>query len=191
VPIGEWVIRQACLKARALKDAGHELTVAINISPRQLADPNLPNVLDAAISASGADPGLLCLEITEAAAVDIGAATLSALRDLDVRLALDDFGSGFSSLNQIRSMPQVDTIKIDRMFTEDLGRRPADTAIVSAIITMAAALEIETVAEGIETELQARLVTELGCDRAQGFHYRRPLTSRSLSNLLEAAAVAG
>jgi diguanylate cyclase (GGDEF)-like protein len=189
VPIGEWVIREACRQARELEDAGHPLVVAVNLSPRQLADPRLPAVLDAAIDETGVDPRLLCLEITESAAVEAQGLALASLRELGVRLALDDFGAGFSSLSQIRALPRVDTLKVDRVFTESLGERPEDDAIVAAIVGMADALEMDTVAEGIETEMQARAVAALGCRRGQGYHFARPLSSVALRRLVESAAL--
>jgi EAL domain-containing protein (putative c-di-GMP-specific phosphodiesterase class I) len=187
--LGEWVIHEACGQAKAWQDAGHGLSVAINISPKQLADEHLPEVLGAALLSTGADPRLLCLEITESAPVDASTPMLAALRDLGVRLALDDFGAGFSSLNRIRSLPRVDTLKIDQTFTEALGHHPADAAIVGAIVSMARAMEMETVAEGVETERQAQLIRELGCDRAQGFHFCRPRAATHIDALLATGAM--
>jgi diguanylate cyclase (GGDEF)-like protein/PAS domain S-box-containing protein len=190
VPLGEWVLDAACRQARIWQDAGHPLSVSVNISPLQLSDPKLPDVLAATLASTGADPYLLTLEITESAAVHADYSTLKAIRDQGVRLAFDDFGSGFSSLSQIRSLPEVDTLKIDRLFTEELGRRPADTAIVAAIVRMANAMGMDTVAEGIETELQARIVKRLGCERGQGYHFGRPMPAEALTELLSTAPIA-
>jgi diguanylate cyclase (GGDEF)-like protein/PAS domain S-box-containing protein len=176
VPIGEWVIVEACRHARLLQEGGHGLAVSINISPRQLANSSLAESLESAISVTGADPQLLTLEINESAAVRAPEVTLAQLRRLGIRLALDDFGSGLSSLNQIRSLPAVDSLKIDRLFIEQLGNDPTDNAIIAAIARMAAAMGVDTVAEGIETSLQAELVKHLGCDRGQGHHFGPPVT---------------
>jgi diguanylate cyclase (GGDEF)-like protein/PAS domain S-box-containing protein len=187
--LGEWVVAEACRQLRSWHDEGHPLSVSVNISPRQLADPNLPNVIHSALDSSGANPAALCLEITESAAVEAGSVTLAALRGRGVRLALDDFGAGFSSLHQIRRLPQVDTLKIDRSFVEELGRHPADTAILAAIVGMARALRMVTVAEGIQNEAQARTLREIGCDRGQGYHFGCPLGAQAIVELAPAAAL--
>jgi len=142
VALGTWVLRTACMQARAWRDAhdGHSLCLAVNLSPRQLAESDVIEVVSHALQASAIEPRSLCLEITESAVVDVGLSTLESLQKLGVRLAIDDFGVGFSSLNQIRRMPPVDTLKIDRSFVEDLGRGRTDTAIVAAIIGMARSL---------------------------------------------------
>ncbi len=104
-------------------------------------------------------------------------------------LAIDDFGVGFSSLNHIRRLPPVDTLKIDKSFVDNLGRRPSDTAIVAAIIGMARSLDIATVAEGIEPADQARRLRELGCDRGQGYHFARPAPASAVAQLLHLASL--
>jgi diguanylate cyclase (GGDEF)-like protein/PAS domain S-box-containing protein len=190
VPLGLWVVWEACRQARRWQEAGHALAVAINISPRQLADPRLHGAVEAALETTGAQPDLLTLEITETAAAHAHAAELDALRALGVRLAIDDFGSGFSSLNQVRSLPTVDTLKIDRTFIQELGWRAADDAIISAIVSIADALDMETVAEGIENELQARLAKRLGCSRGQGYHFGRPMAPEQLEEMFARAPLA-
>ena len=140
MPLGEWVMLEACRQARIWHEAGRDLLMTINLSPRQLVDPQLPTWLRMIIDMSGVTASEVCLEITETATVDTGMARWSSSKTLGVRLALDDFGTGFSSLNQIRRLPPVDTLKIDRSFIEELGRRLADTAIVAAMIGMARAL---------------------------------------------------
>ncbi|HEX2016482.1 MAG TPA: EAL domain-containing protein [Solirubrobacteraceae bacterium] len=190
VPLGEWVLREACQQISAWREAlpaARELCMAVNLSPRQLAEAALPEVVAHALSESGLEAESLCLELTESAAIDVGVPTLGRLKDIGVRLALDDFGIGFSSLNQIRRMPPVDTIKIDRSFIEDIGRAPTDSAIVAAIVGMAASLGTATIAEGIETPEQARHLRSLGCDRGQGFYFARPVPPADVPALIEAA----
>jgi diguanylate cyclase (GGDEF)-like protein/PAS domain S-box-containing protein len=189
VPLGEWVVLQACRQSREWLDQGLELSVSVNISPRQLADPHLPKVLRTALATTGSDASRLCLEITESAAVDVGATALAALRESGVRLALDDFGAGFSSLHQIRRLPPVDTLKIDRSFVEELCDSSADMAIVAAVVGMARALNMVTVAEGIQTEAQVRALTELGCDRGQGYFFGRPLAPEAIAGMAKSAAL--
>ncbi len=184
VPLGEWVIQEAANQARLWQNAGLDLTISVNISPRQLADPALPDVVAEAIERSGVDPTGLCLEITESAAVDAGDPILSGLKSSGVKLALDDFGAGFSSLHQVRRLPPVDTLKIDRSFVEEIGRRPADAAIVAAIVGMAKALDMMTVAEGIQSERQVKLLRELGVHRGQGYHFGRPVGPNAIEELV-------
>jgi diguanylate cyclase (GGDEF)-like protein/PAS domain S-box-containing protein len=183
-PIGEWTMRETFRQAAAWEQAGLEIGMSINLSPIQLADPRLREAVAQAIETSGMVAKRLCFEITERAAVDAGIAPLNALKALGVSLALDDFGTGFSSLNQIRRLPPVDILKIDRSFIFELGRKPADTAIVAAIISMARALDLVVVAEGITRGSQARELIALGCDQGQGFYFGRPSESDEVEALL-------
>ena len=135
-------------------------------------------------------PELLCLEITESAVAEDPAAanaTLRALKRLGVCLAIDDFGVGFSSLSQIRQLPPVDVIKIDRSFIAGLGQNREDEAIVASVISLARALEVETIGEGVETAEHAMALRELGCDHAQGFHLARPAPAAEIGELLASA----
>jgi diguanylate cyclase (GGDEF)-like protein/PAS domain S-box-containing protein len=189
--IGEWTVRETLRQAAAWEEAGLELGMSINLSPTQLADPRLPETVAQSIETSGVVAKRLCFEITERAAVDAGIAPLNALKALGVTLALDDFGTGFSSLNQIRRLPPVDILKIDQSFIVELGRKPADTAIVAAIISMARALSLTVVAEGITRASQARELIALGCDQGQGFYFGRPTDSDEVEALLGLSAPTG
>jgi diguanylate cyclase (GGDEF)-like protein/PAS domain S-box-containing protein len=184
VPLGEWVVRSACRQLREWDDLGFDLQVAVNISPRQLVESNLAAVVRDSLAEFAVDPARLCLEIIESAAVSAGSAPLEELSAIGVRLAIDDFGTGFSSLDQIRRLPPVDTLKIDRSFVEDLGRRPAAHAIVGAVIGMANALHLEVVAEGIEREDQLLALQALGCKLGQGFYFGRPCSPADIVRLL-------
>jgi len=180
VPLGEWVIRQAC--ADAAQWAG-DACVAVNLSPTQLINKNLlPAVLDALASAQlSADR--LELEITEAVLMQNSEVTLRVLhqlRALGIQVSMDDFGTGYSSLSYLRSFP-FDKIKIDRCFIKGLGQSSESDAIVSAVVGLANSLNMTTTAEGVETREQLDLVRRLGCTDAQGFFYSPPVSSRELS----------
>jgi diguanylate cyclase (GGDEF)-like protein/PAS domain S-box-containing protein len=174
VGIGEWVLREACTEAKRWSEP---LTLAVNLSARQLAQHDLVAMVRTAISETGTDPSRLCLEITESAVMESGAATtaqLRALKSLGVQLAIDDFGTGFSSLAHLRRFP-VDVLKIDGTFVAGLGREPQDASIAAAVISLAHALGLTTVAEGVETDEQLAILKELGCNLGQGYLFARPL----------------
>ena len=170
VPIGCRVVEIAC---RQLASLPEPLTVAVNLSPRELAQPDLVDRVISTLHDAGADPTRLCLEITESALLedaDRALMTLAQLKDAGVLLAIDDFGTGYSSLNYLRRLP-VDIVKIDRSFVAELGRGGAGDTIISGIIGLTLGLGLEVVAEGIETTEQAVALLELGCTRGQGFLY--------------------
>ena len=179
VDFDAWMLGTACAdtveRGRRL---GRPVGVWVNLSGRSLADASLPRAVTRALTRSGLDAGLLTLEITEGALMRDAAATvrtLEALRELGVRLAIDDFGTGYSSLAYLQRFP-VHALKVDRSFVAglELADRDESTAIVRAIVSLAQALELRTVAEGIETEGQLAAVAELGCDMGQGFLLGRP-----------------
>jgi diguanylate cyclase (GGDEF)-like protein/PAS domain S-box-containing protein len=193
VPIGEWVLREACRQAHEWqgKFGDEPLRMAVNLSGRQLADANLHDAVAAALADADLPPDLLCLEITESAVTEDptrARVTLRAVKRLGVRLAIDDFGVGFSSLSQIRQLPPADEIKIDRSFISGLARNREDEAIVASVISLARSLEVETIGEGVETAEQADRLRDLGCDYAQGFHFARPAPAAEVGKLLAAAA---
>lgn len=176
VPIGDWVLIEACRAARRIADSGLEVSVAINISNRQFYRGDLMERITQALKKSGADPSLIEVEITESMLLqDIEEAirVLRQLRSLQVRVALDDFGTGYSSLNYLTRLP-IDTVKIDRGFVSEMLAHPKDKAVIEAIIALGHRLGLSVVAEGIETQAQARFLAELKCDIAQGFLYGRP-----------------
>ncbi len=184
LPLGEWVLR------RVVSDMSRSvapLPVSVNVSPRQLADPDFVGHVRAAVEESGIDPGDLCLEVTESALFsdpDTALLRLSALRAIGVRLAIDDFGIGFSSLWHLRQVPEVDVLKIDRAFIAELGRNRKDSAIVGAVIVLANSLGMDVVAEGIETEEQADELRAMGAEYGQGWLYGHPRELEDLGQLI-------
>lgn len=183
VPIGEWVIRDAC--ARAANWPG-TLSVAVNISPRQFGSPALTQTIVQALAAAGLSPSQLELEITESifiGNVERTLAMLHSLRALGVRIALDDFGTGYSSLSYLRSFP-FDKLKIDQSFVRDMGSDASASAIIRAITTLAAALGIETLAEGVELESTMEALRSEGCDLIQGYLISRPVPDGEVAALV-------
>jgi predicted signal transduction protein with EAL and GGDEF domain len=190
VPIGEWVIQQACREARRWPE---DVRVAVNVSSVQFRKPGLEAVLLQAIAASGLQPARLELEITESIFLESSEATLSvlhSLRALGVRIALDDFGTGYSSLRYLQSFP-FDKIKIDRSFIEQLLTRHGSSAIVRAITDLARALGMETTAEGVEEEEQLAELRRHGCTSVQGYLFSRPVDADGARALLASHGSAG
>ena len=177
-PIGAWVIQEASRFAHALKSMGKTtIHVAVNVSPRQLADENFVSFLRDTISESGIESYQLEIEITENILIESledSIEKLTALSLLGVRLSLDDFGTGFSSLTYLRSLP-VKTLKIDKSFVDKIFIDELQTGFIRSIIDMAHVLGLSVVAEGVETELQLSKLKELGCDIAQGYWFSRPI----------------
>jgi diguanylate cyclase (GGDEF)-like protein/PAS domain S-box-containing protein len=170
VPIGCRVVEIAC---ETLSLLDNHLTLAVNLSPRELAQPDLVERVRATLNNAGVDPHRLCLEITESALLedaDVALATLAQLKDAGVLLAIDDFGTGYSSLNYLRRLP-VDVVKIDRSFIAEVGLGGAGDTIIAGIIGLTLGLGLEVIAEGIERPEQAAALLELGCTLGQGFLY--------------------
>ncbi len=183
VPIGAWVIREACRQLarwRKTLPNGHQLTMAVNLSARQLRDPELVQCVRDALRDEGLSPGSLCLELTESLLMNNAAAAadlLETLRSLDVKLSIDDFGTGYSSLSYLRRF-RVDNVKIDQSFVDGLDDDDSsDETLVAAILAMAKALRVATIAEGVETPAQAERLHALGCQTAQGYLFSRPVPS--------------
>jgi EAL domain-containing protein (putative c-di-GMP-specific phosphodiesterase class I) len=189
IPIGRWVIEQACRQAAAwqqLQPDAAPVGVAVNLSARQLSDPELVAHLEGSIRSTGIDPSTLWLELTESTLLDETAyveRTLSTLKELGVRLVLDDFGVGFSSLGYLKRLP-LSMVKLDRTFVENVTESPHDAAIVRAVTEMAETLGIGVVAEGVESEEQVRAARHLGCTYAQGFQFAEPAPASYVERLL-------
>jgi predicted signal transduction protein with EAL and GGDEF domain len=190
--IGAGVLRQACADAASWPD---ELDIAVNVSPVQLLDPRLPQIVSQALLDSGLDASRLELEITETALFgddEASLRTLNQLRDLGVRISLDDFGTGYSSLSYLHRFP-ISRIKIDRSFVQRLPEDPGSASIVRAIAQLGESLHLKVTAEGIETAEQLSFITDQGCDHVQGFLISRPIPTGDFVKLLkthDAASIA-
>jgi diguanylate cyclase (GGDEF)-like protein len=184
VAIGDWVIRRACIDAASWPS---NVRIAVNLSPTQLANPNIVQTIVSAFSTARLRPERLEVEITEAVLMqntDTMLATLHQLRALGLRISMDDFGTGYSSLSYLRSFP-FDKIKIDRCFIKGLENGAESAAIVQAVAQLARSLNMTTTAEGVETSQQLKLVRSLGCTEMQGYLFSRPVPIEEASRLLE------
>ncbi|HET8871088.1 MAG TPA: EAL domain-containing protein [Aquabacterium sp.] len=184
VPIGDWVIQEAARQAVLWGTEGvPAVPVAVNLSALQFRRGNLEEVVGQALQASGLSPSLLELELTESVLIsdsEYVEARLRGLKTMGVALSIDDFGTGYSSLSYLHRF-SVDKLKIDQSFVRDLNRNPDDVGIVRAIIQMASSLGLKTIAEGVETETTAQLLTDLGCDEGQGYFFARPMPADALT----------
>lgn len=187
VPLGDWVIEQACRQARAWQDSRlPPFTIAVNLSARQIANDKLFATLAGALKRTGANPAMLELEITETAVmrdVDEAITLLESLRKLGVKLSIDDFGTGYSSLSYLKKLP-VDILKVDRAFVRDLPHNRDDLAITRAVIAMAHGLSMRVVAEGVEDAGQYQSLLAEGCDEFQGFYCRAAMEGTELEQLV-------
>ena len=187
IALGAWVARTACVAAAELQGTDRApFGVSINVSARQLGDPGLIGILEAALRDAGCPASALVVEITETALMDdleAAVRTLDAIKALGVRLDLDDFGTGYSSLLYLKRFP-VDRIKIDQSFVAGLGSNHADTIIVASTIALAHAVGLKAIAEGVETLEQLQVLRRMGCDYMQGYLLSRPLDADALTTWL-------
>jgi diguanylate cyclase (GGDEF)-like protein len=187
VPIGQWVLGQACHQAQAWQAIGlAPIRIAVNISPVELRAKDFSKGIDAILGETGLDPGFLELELTETFLVQDSTATLAVLQDLKqlgLNLALDDFGTGYSSLNHLKRFP-IDTVKIDQSFIRAITSNPDDASIVSAVIGMGKNLHMRVVAEGIETHEQLAFLQNRECPIGQGHYFSQALPGRECTQLL-------
>jgi diguanylate cyclase (GGDEF)-like protein len=183
LPLGEWALREACRQAAAWPN---DLKVSVNLSPVQFSVPNLADMVAHILEETGLQPHRLVLEITERLFISDTEKTLAILHRLKaigIGIAMDDFGTGYSSLSSLRGFP-FDKIKIDRAFVSELGENIQNSVIVQAVIIIAGALGMTTVAEGVETAAQQRMLTALGCDEAQGYLYSKAVPSDRIPELI-------
>ena len=193
VPIGHWVLREACRQARVWTDAGLPTTLmAVNISAMEFRNGNFLECIFAILDETGFDPRLLELELTESVLMNNAAATVSildVLRTKGIRLAVDDFGTGYSSLSYLRKLP-IDALKIDQSFVHQLTTTSNDQTIVTAMIHMGRSLGLRVVAEGVETQAELAFLQAHQCDEAQGYFFSRPLGPEQFGKLLQGGMAA-
>jgi len=186
-PIGEWIIKTACKQGKQWLDDGMPpLIISINISSRQMMSGQMVEILKNTLNETGYPTHLLVLEITESLLLEDTAATtqqLHTLKEMGIRLSIDDFGTGHSSLSYLKYFP-VDAIKIDKSFIQDIAKSPEDTSLVQAIISMSHSLGLTTIAEGVEDQDQLALIRALKCDFVQGYYYSKPLQPHELMDFL-------
>ncbi len=189
IPLGEWVLLEACAQTQAWQARHPGLRVAVNLSARQFRQKDLIGMVERVLGETGLAPGLLELELTESMLMHHAEETvtiLQRLNEMGVRLAIDDFGTGYSSLSYLKRFP-LHTLKVDRSFVRDISTDPDDAAIVTAIVAMARSLGLNVIAEGVETEEQAAFLSSLACHQAQGYHFGRPMPAAEFAARLESA----
>jgi len=186
IPIGDWVLREACGQLKKWNNAGYDFWIAVNLSVRQFRDTMLVDKVSKTIKDSGIKASSLELEITESAAMldpEMTVNTLGRLKEMGLRFAIDDFGTGYSSLSYLKRIP-ADKIKIDKSFVDGINAEAEDTAIVTTILALVNALEKTSLAEGIETEEQFHTLRNIGCQYGQGYWMSRPVDAEAINNLL-------
>jgi diguanylate cyclase (GGDEF)-like protein len=189
IPLGEWVLLEACSQAQAWQSRHPGLRIAVNLSARQFRQKDLIGMIERVLGETGLAPSLLELELTESMLMHHAEETVVILNRLDemgVHLAIDDFGTGYSSLSYLKRFP-IHSLKIDRSFVRDISSDPDDAAIVTAIVAMAGSLGLSVTAEGVETEEQASFLRSLACHQAQGYHFGRPVSAADFAARLGVA----
>jgi diguanylate cyclase (GGDEF)-like protein len=188
LPIGDWVLEQACGQMRAWQSMGFEFTMSVNVSSRQLKRGDLVEAVARALDATGCPPSLLEIELTEGTLVEdtkLAANALERLRSMGVRVSIDDFGTGYSSLSYLKRLP-IDCLKIDRSFIRDVTVSEDAAALSAAIVGLAQSLRLDVVAEGVETAEQLTVLEELGCTTMQGFLFAKPMSVDDVRRFVQA-----
>jgi EAL domain-containing protein (putative c-di-GMP-specific phosphodiesterase class I) len=181
VPIGAWVLETACRQLRDWRAAtpGHgDWGMSVNVAAVQLRSAEFPRTVERALAGAGLEPAALCLELTESVLIDdaVVSEVLARLREIGVRISIDDFGTKYSSLSYLTRL-NIDELKIDRSFIDGLADDDSKRAIVSAILAIGSALDMPVTAEGVETEAQLDTLRRLGCETVQGFYFAQPLSA--------------
>jgi EAL domain-containing protein (putative c-di-GMP-specific phosphodiesterase class I) len=188
IPVGEWVLLTACRQVRAWQEAGFPLfTVAVNFSSEQFRHGNLLRTIPRVLQEAGLETSYLEMELTESSIMVDAVETINLLREfkkMGLNLSVDDFGTGYSSLNYLKRFP-LDTLKIDRSFVMDIHKQSDDSAITHAIIAMAHGLQLNVIAEGVETKEQMEFLKKHGCDEIQGYWVCKPMPVDRITRYLE------
>jgi EAL domain-containing protein (putative c-di-GMP-specific phosphodiesterase class I) len=189
VPIGDWVLREACRQNKAWQDAGlPPIVVGVNVSARQFREKNLVARVASALKENGLEARYLELEVTESLImqdVELAVATMKELQGLGVHLSIDDFGTGYSSLCALKSFP-VSRLKIDKSFIDGLLANENDKAVADAVVSLGQKLDLRVIAEGVETEAQAAFLRTINCDEMQGYLFSKPLPAEGIEEMLRA-----
>jgi EAL domain-containing protein (putative c-di-GMP-specific phosphodiesterase class I) len=188
VPIGQWVVREACRQTRAWIDEGlRPMAVAVNISAVEFRDPHFLENVRTALKDSRLDARYLELELTESSLmqhIESSSRVLQALKEMGVQVAIDDFGTGYSSLSYLRQFP-IDALKVDQSFVHEISADPVGTSIVCAVVSMGRSLGHRVIAEGVETREQLAFLQAQRCGEGQGYYFSRPLVAEQFVRLLE------
>jgi EAL domain-containing protein (putative c-di-GMP-specific phosphodiesterase class I) len=189
IPVGKWVIQEACRQTKAWQDEGYApIRVAANLSARQLQDDNIVNIVAESLEESGLDPRYLELEVTESTLMEDSvhvAEVLNSIKEIGVEfIDIDDFGTGYSSLSYLKNLP-ISTVKIDQSFVRDLPDDKEDASISKAIIAMAHSLDLRVIAEGVENQKQLDFLRDLDCDEIQGYLISKPLAAEDVVKLMQ------
>jgi len=188
LPIGIWVLREACKQAKDWIDAGLPIgTIAVNISAMQFRNDHFLSDVFAILSETGLDPKCLELELTESVLIkraETASSVLQTLRSKGIQIAVDDFGTGYSSLSYLTKFP-IDALKIDQSFVRQISSVPVDTTIVTTVISMGRSLKLRVVAEGVETQNELEFLQSHNCEEAQGYYFSRPVPAPKFARLLE------
>ncbi len=191
IPIGEWVLQSVCQQNKVWQNAGYSpLCIAVNFSARQFAQPDLSKKIVKFLAASNLEPHYLELELTESLImqdINTAIATMNELRSLGVKIAIDDFGTGYSSLMYLKKLP-INKLKIDRYFIHNVVNDPQKAAITTALIQMGHNLNLQVIAEGVETELELEFLQKYNCDAMQGFLFSRPVTAGEFKKFLSTSS---
>jgi EAL domain-containing protein (putative c-di-GMP-specific phosphodiesterase class I) len=188
LPIGVWVLREACRQAKEWMDGGLPIrNIAVNISAMQFRNDRFLNDIFTILSETGLDPKCLELELTESVLIkraETASSTLQTLRARGIQIAVDDFGTGYSSLSYLTKFP-IDALKIDQSFVRQISTAPSDTTIVTTVISMGRSLKLRVVAEGVETPAELEFLQSHNCEEAQGYYFSRPVPPQKFARLLE------
>lgn len=191
--LGRFVLAEACRQLAEWRQRGVAVPrVAVNVSPHDFRDPELPAYVAGLLRAHGLQPAELTLELTESTMLDTGSGTLEVIQQMHaqgVRLSLDDFGTGYSSLSYLHRLP-IDELKLDKSFVRDLTDHPAAQALINTVLRIGDSLSLTVVAEGVETQAQFDFLSARGCDVAQGYLFARPLAPAALERWISSAATA-